>query len=176
LRSHNGQIPGAKIHRRGAADAQETSEATNSAFSASLRRNFLFLGLKLQSEIDQALFVPIDFAEIKLRLDLADLIANPLRHHGGLRIVQDDAFFIIEPARPFVDFGDDGIQPQGQDFVLELPLLGIKDFSMPGKVTDEFGNVLRIGRSGRDNSGAFALAIRNIADGAIGEKRVKLSL
>ena len=46
---------------------------------------------------------------------------------------------------------------------------------MPGKVTDEFGNVLRIGRSGRDNSGAFALAIGNVADGAIGEKRVKLS-
>ena len=55
---------------------------------------------KFETEIDQALLVPVDFPQIQLRLDLADFIANPMRHHRRLRIVQHDAFVAIEPASP----------------------------------------------------------------------------
>src|SRR5215468_1026995 len=55
-------------------------------------------GSKFQQEVEQPGFVPIDLAEIGLRLEEPDLVADPMCHHGRLGIVQYDAVLAVEPA------------------------------------------------------------------------------
>src|SRR6266852_7857325 len=74
-------------------------------------------GSKLQRKIDEPLFVPVNFSQIKTRPDLADLIANPLRDERRLRVVENDAFLAIEPAGPFVNLRDDRIEPERKYFI-----------------------------------------------------------
>src|SRR5688572_12726888 len=69
-------------------------------------------GLELEREVDQARFVPVDLAEIDVRRDQPDLVADPLRHHRSLGVIEDDAFLLVEPARRLVDLGDDRIDAE----------------------------------------------------------------
>src|SRR5580658_349984 len=57
---------------------------------------------KLQRKMNERRFVPIHPSQVKPRTDQPDLIPNPLRHQRRLRIVQNDAFLLIQPARPLV--------------------------------------------------------------------------
>src|SRR5512134_2990825 len=75
------------------------------------------LGMELQREVDQPRLVPIDLAQIDVGGDQPDLVADPLRHDGGLRVIQHDAFLAVEPARRLVDLGDDGVDAEGQNAV-----------------------------------------------------------
>ena len=64
---------------------------------------------KFEREINQSLLAPINFSEINARRDLANLVTNPMRKQRSLGIIENDTFFIIEPARTLVDLGDDRI-------------------------------------------------------------------
>src|SRR5262245_48195296 len=89
---------------------------------------------ELQGEIDQPLFVPIDFAKVKLRCDESNLISDPMRHQRRIGIIKDDALFVVEPTGPLVDLGNDGVEAERQDAIFQMPSLGIEDFAFPGKV------------------------------------------
>src|SRR2546425_11856504 len=132
--------------------------------------------LELQGEIDQPLLVPIDFAEVQMRLDLTDFITNPVRQERSLGVVQDDALLTIEPTWPFVHLGDDGVESKRQDPVFESPFLGIEDFALPRKMADELSDILSIGRARGNDRGALPLAIRNISWRAVGKKLIQLRL
>ena len=54
---------------------ESLGESTPTQASSSWRH----AALELQGEIDEPLLVPIDFAQVHLRRNLTDFIANPLR-------------------------------------------------------------------------------------------------
>src|SRR5690349_10719582 len=64
--------------------------------------------LELQAEIDQAILAPVHLAQVEIRRDQPDLIADPLGDQRGVGVVQHDALLAIEPARALVHLGNDG--------------------------------------------------------------------
>src|SRR5579863_203417 len=82
--------------------------------------------LKFEAEIDQPGLSPVDDPQIEVGANLANLIANPMRHHGSLRVIEHDTLFFIEPAFAFVDLGDNRIESQDGDFVGQYPSLCIE--------------------------------------------------
>src|SRR4029077_2054954 len=74
---------------------------------------------ELEAEVDQAILGPVHLAEIKARADEADLVANVVRHERRLGVVEDDALLVVEPARRLVDLGDDRLDAEGEEAVLE---------------------------------------------------------
>jgi hypothetical protein len=86
--------------------------------------------------------VPEHSPEIEARRDEADLIAYPVRNEGGLRVVEDDAFLAIDPARLADDASEDGIKAEHGD-------------------VNELGDLGREGGARRDDYRPFPLAVRN---------------
>ena len=62
-------------------------------------RSVLRRSRKLQSEVDQPLFTPVDHAEVNAGSDFANLIAYPMRDERSLGVIEDDALLLIQPAR-----------------------------------------------------------------------------
>src|SRR3954469_13321736 len=125
---------------------------------------------KFEGEIDESFLAPVNFSEINARRDFAYFVANPMRQQRRLRIIEHDALLVIEPARAFVDLGDDRVQAERQDFVAQDAFAWIKNFSLPGKVIDEARDILRISCAGCDNRRAFRFARRNISGRTLLEK------
>src|ERR687898_2133508 len=96
----------------------------------------IWLGVKLQGEINQSLFLPINFPQVEAGFDLADLITYPLSDNGSIGVIQDNTVFAVEPTRSFIYFGDDGIETKRKNPVLQYSLTGVEYFTLPGKVTD----------------------------------------
>src|SRR5262247_1668468 len=71
-----------------------------------------FTSSELEREMQNRLVVPIHAAEVDVGRDQTDLVANPLRHERGLRIVKNDAFLLVEQAGPRVDLGDNRVDAQ----------------------------------------------------------------
>ena len=105
--------------------------------------------------------LPEHSAEIEARRDEADLVAYPMRNRRGLRVVEDDAFLAIDPARLADDVSEDGIKAEHSDFVHKRHLLGIEDLALPGEDVDELGDLRREGRARRNDCRAFPLAVWN---------------
>jgi len=105
--------------------------------------------------------VPEHSPEIEARRDEADLIAYPVRNEGGLRVVEDDAFLAIGPARLADDASEDGIEAEHGDLVHEHHLLCIEDLALPGEDVDELGDLGREGGARRDDYRPCPLAVRN---------------
>src|SRR4051794_23558713 len=131
---------------------------------------------KLEREIDQALFAPVNFTKISMWADLADLIANPMRDQRSLRIVEHDALFVIEPARAFVDLCDDRIQAEGGDSVAQHTFLRVEDFALPREVIDEVRDVLGVSGPRCDDRGPFRFTLRNVARWTLGKQLIELRL
>ena len=83
---------------------------------------------------------------------------------------------LIEPAWSFIDFGDDRVESEMSDAVSENAILRVKRFSLPGKEVDEVGNFITEFCAVGDDGCAFRLAVGNVADGAVGEEIVELSV
>jgi hypothetical protein len=86
--------------------------------------------LKFQGEVNefvrnQLLLSPIDHAQIQTRTSLANLVANPLRHNGGLGVIKDNALFSIEPALASIDLGNDRFRSQQKQAIFKRGTLGI---------------------------------------------------
>ena len=79
-------------------------------------------GRKLEREIDQLLFTPVDLAEVNAGTNFANLIAYPMCDERSLGVIEDDALLLIEPALVLVDFGDDRLVSHRQDLVSQAPL------------------------------------------------------
>ena len=93
--------------------------------------------------------------------DLADLITYPLSDDGSIGIIQDNTLFAVEPTRSFVNFGDNGIETKRKNSVFQYSLAGIEDFTLPGKVTDELGDVRTELCPGRNDRGSIRFAVWN---------------
>ena len=100
-----------------------------------------------------------------MRRDLADLIADPMRHERSLRIIEHNALLVIQPARAFIDLRDDRVQPKGQNLVSQNAFGWVKDFPLPGKMIDEIGYILCVKGSRRNDRCAFGFATRNVTGG-----------
>src|SRR5258708_26033833 len=83
---------------------------------------------ELQAEVDQAVFVPVHLAEIEVRRDQPDFIADAVRESRRLGVVENDAFLAVEPARSLVDLGNDGLDAKYQNPVFQEPVGGIEYF------------------------------------------------
>src|SRR5688572_17584888 len=133
-------------------------------------------GLEFEREVDQARLVPVDLAEIDVRRDQADLVADPLRHHRGLGVVEDDALLVVEPARRLVDLGDDRVDTEWQDAVAQGAGLGVEHLALPGEDVDQLGDVVAEFVAGRDDRGAVGLSVRDRAGFVRAEQGIQLGL
>src|SRR3970040_200964 len=131
---------------------------------------------KLRREVVQPLLAPVHLPEIQAGPDLADLIADPAGDERGLGVVEHDAFLAIEPARPLVHLGDDGVESERGEAVLQLALLCIEDLTLPREVVDEGGDPRAVGRARCDDRGALRLAVGDLAGRTAGEERIELRL
>src|SRR5437667_888479 len=131
---------------------------------------------ELQTEVDQALLVPVHLAQIELRADQADLGTVPVRDHRGLRVVEDDALLAVEPARALVELGDNRLQAEGQDAVLERPARGVEHLSLPAEVIDDLRDRARVRGARRDDGSAVGGAVRHVACGTCAKQIIELGL
>src|SRR5689334_13098984 len=97
---------------------------------------------EFEREIDQPGLVPIGEAEIDVRRDEADLVADPMSHDRGYRVVEDDALLAVQPARRLVDLGGDGMNAEGQDAVEQGAAPRIEHFALPGEDAHQPGDIV----------------------------------
>src|ERR1700722_4912276 len=119
--------------------------------------------LELQAKIDQTRPVPVNLAQIKVGTNQPNLISNPMRHHRGVRIIKHDAFLAVEPAGLLVDLGDNRLDAEHQDLVLQETLLGVEHLALPAEQIDDFRDTRRVHRPGRDDGRALGRAIGDVA-------------
>lgn len=133
-------------------------------------------GSELQRKINKVGLLPEHSPEIEAGRDEADLIAYPVGNEGGLRVVENDAFLSIDPARLADDASDDGIEAEHGDFVHEDHLLCIEDLALPGEDVNELGDLGREGGARRDDYRSFRIAVRNVAGFDAREEVVELGV
>src|SRR5260370_32986588 len=103
--------PAAPLPEPAAGTAQIPSQPAEESDHARHSRGRRAPGLEFQQEMEQPAALPIDLAEISLRLDEPDLVADPMRHQRCLGIVENDAFLLVEPACALVNLGNDRAEP-----------------------------------------------------------------
>src|SRR5579884_455258 len=67
---------------------------------------------EVETEVNQSLLRPIDHAQVYIGCYQPYFVAYPVCDDRGLGIIQNDAIFLIEPARRDVHFRDDGIEAE----------------------------------------------------------------
>src|SRR5947207_2798315 len=143
------------------------------ALPASSSRMF---GSELQREVNETVLVPKHYPKIEAGPDEADLVAYPMRNQGGVRVVEDDAFFAVDPARLALDAGKDGIEAEDGDLVHEGHIMYVEDLALPREDVDEFGNLGRVAGARRDDRRPLRFAVWNGPGFDAREKMVELSL
>src|SRR6516225_3459014 len=112
--------------------------------------------------MNELAFVPVDFAEIESgRVDLPQFIPDPVRDKGCLRIVEDRAWLVVEPARPGVNLCKDRIEAEGADAVLERAGGRIENLPLPGEILDKRSYFGAERGARRNDCRAVALALRD---------------
>src|SRR6266567_3996957 len=129
---------------------------------------------ELDSEVNGLGLVPVHKTEIYSWADLTNLIANALGKQRRLRIIEDDTFLVIEPARGLVDLRHNGVQSEGKDSIPESPMGSVKRLTLPHEYIDDCSNLCAVPGAWRDNCCSLSLTIGDIAGGALGEEGVKL--
>src|SRR6202521_4989284 len=71
--------------------------------------------LELQAEMDQPVLAPVHHAQIEIRRDETDLVADVMRHDGRIGIVQDDALLAVQPTGTLVDPGDNRLEAEREN-------------------------------------------------------------
>src|SRR5271157_5645295 len=99
-----------------------------------------------------------------------------LGYQGGLRVVENDALFAIEPALRLVDLSDNGVQSEGEDAVSQRPVRGIEGHSLPPKSIDQGRDWLAKLRVRSDDGGPLSFAVGDVAGRTIREKIVEFLL
>ena len=133
-------------------------------------------GSELERKINERGFVPEHPPKIEAGRDEADLIAYPVGNEGGLRVVEDNAFLSIDPARLADDASEDGIDAEHGDLVHKGHLLCVEDLALPGEDIDELGDLGRKRGARRDDYRPFRLAVRNVAGFGACEEVVEVGL
>ena len=131
---------------------------------------------ELEREVEDAVVVPIDDAEVGARIDQSHLVPDPVRHGRRLRVVEDDALFLVEPAGLLVDLRPDPVQVQRRDLVEQLALVGVEDLPLPRDEVNDFGRDLRELAAGRDDHRSAAFASGDLARRARAEQLVEFLL
>ncbi len=124
-------------------------------------------GPEPECEVDEAVLVPVDLAQVHTGADEPDLVTDPVGEERRVGIVEDDALLAVEPARALVDAGDDRVQPERQDAVAQDALLRVEGLALPREVVDEAGEVVRVRRAGGDDRRALRLPVGDLAGRAV---------
>src|SRR6187549_2393735 len=82
-------------------------------------------GRKPQREVDQFLFTPVNDPKVNSRSHFADFVADPFGHERSLRVIENDALLLVEPALVVVDLCHNRLVPKRQNLVPELAFDGI---------------------------------------------------
>src|SRR5438105_2153929 len=102
-------------------------------------------GARPQREVQDPGLVPEYEAEVDAFPDLADLVPDPMRDKRRLRVVEDDARLLIEPALAAVYGRDDGMQIKRGDAVLEHASASVEDLPLPcedmGELCSHLGKI-----------------------------------
>src|SRR5262249_28304663 len=132
--------------------------------------------VKVETEIDETLLVPIDLAQIELGCDLPDLVADPMRDERSFGVIEHDALVAVEPAFVLIYVGDDCIEPERQDAVRKHTAFRVESFSLPGEDVHKLGDFIAEPRTRSYDRCAFRLAVGDVA-GSVGlEQIVQLRL
>ena len=99
-----------------------------------------------------------------------------MRDYRSIRVVKDNALLVIEPARGFVDFGNDRADSKDSDSIPQDTFGPVKGLSLPAKYVDEFRDFLTELGAGRNNRRSFGRTIRDVTGRALGEEIVKISV
>src|SRR5258708_8480723 len=97
-----------------------------------------------------------------------------MRYQRSLGIIKDDALLAIQPARTFIHFGNDRVEPKRQNPVSQNSLCRIEIFSLPRKMIYEVGHVICIGASRSNDRGTFVLAAWDFAGCTLSDQTVHL--
>src|SRR6185503_6738463 len=106
--------------------------------------------------------------------DESRLIANHLGDHRRLRVVDDGALLVVDPARPVIDRRADQRQAQDRDPVDETAPVRVEPLALPGEPVGQLGDDPAGRRAVEDIRGAAYVARRQLAGGARAEYVVEL--
>src|ERR1700682_3573891 len=134
----------------------------------------IFALLELQREVNQRCLAPVHPSQIEAGTDQTNLVPNQLRYQRGFGIIENNTFFIVQPAWTFVDGGDDCIQSDEQNPVSQYAPLGVKCLSLPAKQIDELCNFCAELGARSNNCSALSWPIGNVPGGAGREQLVQL--
>jgi hypothetical protein len=97
-------------------------------------------------------------------------------HDRSVRVIEDDALFVIKPTWGFIDLGNDRADPEHGDPVAQNAFGLVKGLSLPSEYIDEFRNFRTEICAWSNNRGPFRGAIRDIACGTAGKKVIKIGI
>jgi len=116
-----------------------------------------------QAEVDQPVLVPIHLAEIEAgRSDGSRRGCGARGSTSG--VVENDTFLAIQPARAFVDLGEDASRPNASIRFFSTPLAASNTFPA-SRSDDDLGNGRRVVGAGRDDGRSIGGAVGNVACG-----------
>src|SRR4026208_1447288 len=126
--------------------------------------------LRRQREVQDFVAPPENEPEVNAGRDLANLVPDLVRDPRGLRVVEDDRLFLVEPARVFVDLGPNRLDSEGPDDVEQVFFRRIEALSAPDEPLDQ-----SLGRPGdlgswSEQDGPLRLADGGLARAAVGRE------
>src|SRR5262245_52206460 len=126
--------------------------------------------------MEHRLVVPVHAAEIQLRRDEANLVANPLGHERRLRVVENDAFLFVEQAGPLVDLGDDRVHTKRADPIPQHAVRAVERFALPHEQADSLRELGGEDRARRDDRRSLCRTVGNRPALGFAEQIVELLL
>ena len=121
------------------------------------------LVLETDAEMDRRPFPEKDFSEIEAGRDLADFVAHHPRDERRLRVVDDRAILLIEPAFPRPDRRLDCANAKRRDAVFQTAAFGVENLSLPPKPTRQPGENFCGPRSRTNQRGARSFTVRDLS-------------
>src|SRR5438874_8405703 len=97
----------ARLVRKSASPGRLTFECT--APPIVVRCDYAEAGNSSAKSINR-FFPKINLAQVDTRSDFAYFVADPVRQQRRLRIIEHDALLVVQPARTFIDLGNDRVQ------------------------------------------------------------------
>src|SRR5438045_3293133 len=120
--------------------------------------------------MDQRLLLPVNPTQIEIRCNAADFIPYPVRNQRGIRIVEHDAFFAIEPAFVFINSRDNSVEADWKNSVSEHSPFSVEGFTLPGKQVHDLRYFLAELSARSNDRCPFRGSIGNVSRGVVREK------
>src|SRR5262245_38616813 len=125
-----------------------------------------------EHKVDRLLLAHKHHAQIRPGRDQAYLVANPFGDHRSLGVIDGDALFAVVPTLVLIDLRDDGVAALREDLVHKTAVLPVEHLALPADQVRELGLDWREDGARRDDDGALAMPIWDVAGGAVLEQLI----